>query len=260
VSAVVTSETFASTFDTCSGLDAAALTRDGSRSAGTQEGWIEELVSGFSEWVFAFEAAAIFPGPSLYFHERAIARRRQHETVRSLLGDTCFLEYSYAVLPAWGMHRLGSVRAKVGDFAQITDALREKATALEALWPLQITELDADDAQHAAAIAWDVIAHIRVSTSQTQIVAGSKFLHHALPDLIPPIDGRYTSVFFNGYRPVAMNRATFLDWFPKLAAIGARCSKPIRDAIARGGYMATGEAKVIDNAIIGFIQSRGGDD
>jgi hypothetical protein len=29
---------------------------------------------------------------------------------------------------------------------------------------------------------------------------------------------------------------------------------PIRDAIGRGGLMATGEAKVIDNAIMGFMQ------
>jgi hypothetical protein len=47
-----------------------------------------------------FEASEAFPGPSLYFHLRAIERRRAHNAVSSLLEDDLFLEYVYAVLPA----------------------------------------------------------------------------------------------------------------------------------------------------------------
>src|SRR6266516_7803682 len=61
---------------------------------------VEELIASFADCVAAFEAREAFPGPSLYFHLRAIERRRQHETVRSLLADTQFLEYTYAVLLA----------------------------------------------------------------------------------------------------------------------------------------------------------------
>jgi hypothetical protein len=32
--------------------------------------------------------------------------------------------------------------------------------------------------------------------------------------------------------------------------------RPIRDAIRRGGFMATGEAQIIDNAIMGYMQQR----
>jgi hypothetical protein len=102
---------------------------------------VEELIGGFAEYVTTFEANEAFPGPSLYFHLRAIEQRRQHQTVRSLLDDTRFLEYAYAVLPAWGMHRMGAQAAKVGDFSQITTALREAAPALEQLWPQRITIL-----------------------------------------------------------------------------------------------------------------------
>jgi hypothetical protein len=35
--------------------------------------------------------------------DRAIERRRRHKTAVELLGDKRFLEYVYAVLPAWGM-------------------------------------------------------------------------------------------------------------------------------------------------------------
>lgn len=151
---------------------------------------------------------------------------------------------------------MGPQAAKVGDFAQITAALRDEVTALEQLWPLRITEIDASAARDAAALAWQIIAHVRVSTSRTQIVAGSKFLHHLLPDLIVPIDRRYTFRFFTGYGAVISDGASFLDWFPKLASIGNRCQGPICDVIVGGGFMATGEAKVIDNAIVGFMQNR----
>jgi hypothetical protein len=230
--------------------------RSRTRSSDTQAERIESLVAGFDGWVSTFENSEAFPGPSLYFHERAIALRRQHQAVSSLLADIRFLEYVYAVLPAWGMHRMGRQKAKVGDFAEITTALSDEAAALEQLWPLRITALDEIAAREVAALAWQVIAHIRVSTSRTQIVAGSKFLHHLLPDLIAPIDRRYTFRFFIGYGAVTNDRISFLDWFPKLASIGTRCRGSIHSAIARAGFMATGEAKVIDNAIMGFMQNR----
>jgi hypothetical protein len=217
---------------------------------------VEELIASFADCVATFEASEAFPGPSLYFHLRAIERRRQHETVRSLLADTQFLEYAYAVLPAWGMHRMGAQAAKVADFDPIVTALRQVTPALQELWPLRIMMLSPEAAGEAAATAWGIIAHIKVSTSRTQIVAGSKMLHHLLPDLIPPIDRQYTCSFFTGQKMVPSDQAAFLNWFPRLAEIGTRCQGPIHDAISRGGFMATGEAKVIDNAIMGFMQQR----
>lgn len=215
---------------------------------------VEDLIASFAECVSAFEASEAFPGPSLYFHLRAIERRRQHETVSSLLDDTQFLEYAYAVLPAWGMHRMGAQAAKVADFEPIVTALRQVAPALQELWPLRITMLSPEAALRAAATAWGLIAHIKVSTSRTQIVAGSKMLHHLLPDLIPPIDRQYTFSFFTGQKMVPSDQVAFLGWFPRLVEIGTRSQVPIHEAISRGGFMATGEAKVIDNAIMGFMQ------
>jgi hypothetical protein len=219
-------------------------------------GQIQQLTASFADCVTVFEATRAFPGPSLYFHLRAIEQRRAHQAVGSLLDDRLFLEYVYAVLPAWGMHRMGRQAAKVGDFGQITAGLTEQTPALERLWPLRITTLSEQAARDAAALVWEVIAHIKVSTSQTQIVAGSKFLHHVLPDLVPPIDRRYTFRFFTGRQRVHSDQVAFLDWFPRMASIGARCGEPIREAIDRGGYMATSAAKVIDNAIMGFMQQR----
>lgn len=215
---------------------------------------IEALIRNFDRYVRRFEKSRGATGPGLYFHERAIERQKRHTSVQSLLDDQCFLEYVYAVLPAWGMHRMGRQAAKVNDFGRIVDALRSAAPSLKELWPLRITDLPCDQAAKAGSLAWDIIADMRVSRSRTQIVAGSKALHHVLPDLIVPIDRRYTFRFFTGNTRVPDDGQAFREWFPDFAEIGRRSRIPIEAALRRGGFMATGPAKVIDNAIIGFFE------
>jgi hypothetical protein len=217
---------------------------------------IENLVGGFDGYLRHFEGRNKFGGPSRYFHDRAIERRRRHETVTDLITDERFLEYVYAVLPAWGMHRMGEQPAKVGEFADMADSFRAAAPALEDLWGLRITELPVGRASSVAHQIWEVIAGLRVSTSGTRIVAGSKALHHALPDLVPPIDRQYTFRFFTGQKAVqGGDQRAFIEWFPYFLEIASRCRVPIDVAMLRGGFMATSSTKIIDNAIIGFIQS-----
>ena len=92
---------------------------------------------------------------------------------------------------------------------------------------------------------------------KSEIVAGTKALHHVLPDLILPIDRQYTFRFFTGQKQVPSgDQRAFLECFPHLAEIGRRCRGAIEIAMHRSGPMATGTAKVIDNAIIGFMQDR----
>lgn len=254
---------FVNKLATTSGESAAveALTspprRTGSRGRKRRDERVSELIAGFPNFVTAFEASRAFPGPSVYFHNRAIERRRGHVSVQDTLSDELFLEYVYAVLPAWGMHRMGKQAAKVGNFSEIVAALRFQQVALGELWPLRITDLVGTESRQVAELAWQIIAAIRVSTSGTQIVAGTKWLHHLLPDLIPPIDRQYTFSFFTGQKAVYHgDRQAFLEWMPLFAEIGVACRLDIRTAITSAGFMATGEAKVIDNAIMGYMQSR----
>jgi hypothetical protein len=218
---------------------------------------VDQLITGFTGYVDVFEASEAFPGPSLYFHQRALALRGLHADVASLLGDDRFFEYVYAVLPAWGMHRMGNQSAKVGPFEVMVDSFRSCRPLLESLWNRRITEIGVADVDSVAAEVWDVISRLRVSTSRTRIVAGSKALHHVLPDLVPPIDREYTFRFFTGQKSVSWGEErAFLEWFPLFCEIGRACISEIEEILARGGFMATGRAKVIDNAIMGFTQSR----
>ncbi|MHB8463705.1 MAG: hypothetical protein ACYDH6_16590 [Acidimicrobiales bacterium] len=219
---------------------------------------VEDLVSGFGDCVDRFEQSNAFPGPSLYFHQRAIERRRQHATLDGLLNDLLFFEYVYAVLPAWGMHRMGRQAAKVGGFEEMVASFRATEPAIDRLWPLNITQLPPTDEASVAADVWSVIASLKVSTSGTKIVAGSKALHHVLPEVVPPIDRQYTFRFFTGQKAVRNGeRIGFTEWFPIFCDIGRRCRPDIERIQARGGIMATSPTKIIDNAIIGFMQGAG---
>lgn len=56
------------------GEDALASRRPRGASAVKQASRIQALIEGFAGWVGVFEASQAFPGPRLYFHERAIER------------------------------------------------------------------------------------------------------------------------------------------------------------------------------------------
>jgi hypothetical protein len=154
------------------------------------------------------------------------------------------------------MHRMGNQAAKVCEFSEFAASLRVAAPLIGDLWPLSIIRLEPGSVPVFSQKAWRVIAALKVRRSETQIVAGSKTLHHVLPDLIPPIDRQYTFRFFTGQKAVhSGDQQAFLDWFPHFAEIGRRCHGSIDAAITRDG-MATGPSKVIDNAIIGFMQAK----
>jgi hypothetical protein len=221
---------------------------------------VDALIADFPRFVLRFERSDAFPGPSLYFHERAIERRRLHTSVNDLMSDDRFLEYVYAVLPSWGMHRMGKQAAKVGGFDEMVSSFRAQAPAIAKLWDLHICTVPETDAAAVAEQVWAVLASLKVSTSATRIVAGSKALHHVLPDLVPPIDRQYTFQFFTGQKAVSSgDERPFLEWFPYFTEIGRRAGAELREAVERGGFMATGPAKVVDNAIIGFMQGSDGE-
>jgi hypothetical protein len=114
------------------------------RAADRARSNVEALVTGFASYVSSFQAGNPFSGSSVYFHQKAIERRRSHDSVDALLADQQFLEYVYAVLPAWGMHRMGAQRAKVTEYARLVGSLRATAPSLRKQWPLRRAHSRAD--------------------------------------------------------------------------------------------------------------------
>jgi hypothetical protein len=211
---------------------------------------IDDLSANFGDYLREFEQRAIFGGPSVHFHVRAIERRMTHESVLSAIADDEFMELMYATLTSWGMHRMGPKGAKLVDFEPFRKGIRQLSALLEELEPLVIT--DVDDVEAVAEKVWRAVSTARLSASGTQIVAGTKALHHLLPDLVPPIDRTYTIRFFheNTLMPRGDEDA-FREVYPGLIEIATRAADHL--TVNNRSSMNTSRTKIIDNAIIGYV-------
>ncbi|MBS4067295.1 MAG: hypothetical protein KGZ62_01695 [Sulfurimonas sp.] len=150
-------------------------------------GKVEDILRYAVEYHDAFYAADTFKGPSLYFHRRALE-------AASGESFTKYLEYIYAVLTSWGMHRMGSGGSKMQDFETFrlsVEPLRTSIRAATDFKPEEMTERE-----------WgclkEIFISINVMASGTTIVGNSKVMHHLLPNIVPPIDREYTLWFLKG--------------------------------------------------------------
>ena len=61
-----------------------------------------------------------FSGPSVFFHQQAIIAARKGKFFGTAHDREEHLKMIYAVLPSWGMHRMGKTKTKVIDFGEFT--------------------------------------------------------------------------------------------------------------------------------------------
>ena len=90
---------------------------------------VDELVRRVEECLDAFDDAAIFTGPSVFFHVEALRQRRSHPSVRAALVDRPLVVTVYATLASWGMHRMGGP-AKLVAFDVFARELGETSRAV----------------------------------------------------------------------------------------------------------------------------------
>lgn len=217
---------------------------------------VEKLCSNFTHYLQKFDDAEKFTGPSVYFHIRTL------ETLRNLglsaaLEDTHFMEYLYATLTSWGLHRMGPKGAKLVDFESFKKTLLNQKEAIIPLQGYRLTQLSEQNLDGIIDALWSILSNLKISATQTQIVASTKALHHLLPNLVPPIDREHTIRFFyckKGVRtvtfPYSGEERVFKEIYPFFFEIGLRNCETIFQHIGQAFY--TSETKVIDNAIVGF--------
>ncbi|MCX5831875.1 MAG: hypothetical protein NT140_08315 [Deltaproteobacteria bacterium] len=148
---------------------------------------VREILANAENYHDTYYKAEIFSGPSLYFHQRALATRNPPVS-------STHLEYVYATLASWGMHRMGSSGPKMQSFH----------TFFQSVEPLNngIAQAQGFDFHEMTDMKWAVLKEIflgiKVMASGTSIVGHSKVMHHMLPNVIPPIDREYTLWFLHG--------------------------------------------------------------
>jgi hypothetical protein len=102
---------------------------------------------------------------------------------------------------------------------------------------------------------WSLICTLRTTAAKARVVSGSKALHLLLPDLVVPIDRRYTGAFLYRYgeefEPGTEEQKTLLSALAVFRMI-AKTAKP-ETYVAKFRVHAT-RTKVIDNGIVGFVE------
>lgn len=205
---------------------------------------VDELISGFDEYAALYDRQFPFTKAGQYqLHRQTIERRRQLGTVESALADHLFVDLLYRTLQKWGIGIRGSRLVPLPQFQQ---ALLAHLGTMEELQGCSIERPRARSAQHV----YKLIANLGVVENKARLVAGSKTLHHLLPDLIPPVDRRYTGAFFSWstLAPQDAQERIFLEAFGAFETIAAA----VLPSRLVGAGWRTSSSKILDNAIVGY--------
>jgi hypothetical protein len=148
---------------------------------------------------------------------------------------------------------MGDTKAKLVDFPVMVSSFREQASTINELASLRICDLPPEQVPDVAVQIWSVLSRLSIGIGETKIVAGSKALHHLLPELVPPIDREYTIRFFYQHKTLSRgDQSTFAEIYPHFHRIAVACRDQIETRIGRQMQMHTSITKVIDNAIVGY--------
>jgi len=198
--------------------------------------------------------------PVRHFHIRTIKRLKSHSDIASVLRDEVFFDYLYATLVSWGMDSRG---AKLCGFGKFMKSIRNSGTSIEKLARFSLRTLSQQHALNngtfveAVELMENLLLNVRVSETDRWLVANTKTLHHILPELIPPIDGKYTLRFFfdnTRVRRGAKSNPQFFTVFNEYLGIYDCVSTQINSMVDVNTFNSS-STKVIDNAIIGYVRS-----
>lgn len=208
-----------------------------------------ELVENAETYHKAFYVAEALRGPSLYFHQQSLATRNAPDFARHV-------EYVYATLVSWGMHRMGPGGSKMQPFdifLNSAQALRERIAVCQGFAPQAMRE------DHWTTLR-EVFCGLKAMASGTSIVGNSKVMHHMMPNIVPPIDREYTFRFLRGNtnisngidREWAIMREMINGFFvPVVTNLAFRAKAEEWTADAGRFPWDTSLMKVVDNLIIG---------
>jgi len=142
---------------------------------------ISSLIENLETLHQLFYAKAIFSGPSLYFHRKALEARHMPDNER-------YLEYVYATLVSWGMHRMGAGGSKMLPFNEFKSSVDILKNEISEAQNIDITNITVADWVRLEKI----FKGIKIMKTETNIVGNSKVMAHLMPNIVPPIDRAYT--------------------------------------------------------------------
>ena len=210
---------------------------------------VRDTLANADRYHRAYYEAETFRGPSLYFHRRALETRQSP-------GSLAHLEYVYATLASWGMHRMGKGGSKMQSFDTFRRSIGPLTDKISEAQRFDFRAMD--DARWA--LLRELFQGINIMASGTSLVGNSKVLHHMMPNIVPPIDREYTLRYLRGNTNIRNDldqewltmKGIISDFFIPVAChtdFHLRASKWIA---SEDEYpWDTSALKVVDNLVIG---------
>lgn len=205
------------------------------------------LTTDFGKYLEVFDRNVPFRKWGQYeFHTRTIRLRHAAGSASAAIDSPAFIRSLWETLQAWGIGSRGSSLAPLSEFSAAIHRLRFRIEALDG-------EAIDDPALNRTAVGaelWRLIEGLEIVHNDAKLVPCSKALHHLLPELVVPMDRKYTQAFFGWHNPQFQygQRRVFLDAFQVFSEV-ARAVHPQR-YVGRG--WRTSRTKVLDNAVVGF--------
>jgi hypothetical protein len=206
------------------------------------------LVDRFSHWLDVFDRSGPFRrSGQLEWHRRTIDRRLSLGSADAAIRDREFLDGLYQTLQAWG---IGARSSRLRTFEDFCAELRRHRGAIVALDSLRIDDPDLDVASVRARL-WSLVDDLVLVENRAKLVSGTKALHHLLPDLVVPMDRRYTQVFFGWQNPQFQygQRECLADAFDAFVHI----ARAVRPATFVGAGWRSSQTKVLDNGLVAVV-------
>jgi hypothetical protein len=159
-------------------------------------------------------------------------------------------------LKTWGMDKKG---AKLEQPCVIYDSINNCDEYLSELYSYRLNEIDNNTLSHLKDTLFLLFRDLKVMKSKRRIVGVSKTMHFLLPDLVMPVDGKYTMKAVYGYNKMSETATDeFDDYFYILKMFQEICAN-YRLSLSDfdTSRWNTSIPKIIDNAIIGLINNIG---
>jgi len=208
-----------------------------------------QLIANFDAYVAHFNAHVPFTKPrALELHRMTIDRRGELVSVGAALEDEAFLDSLFATLILRGIGTRGTKLVPRSEFGAALLAHQYEIAELE--------RFSLDDAGlDVAAVAERVAAlskNLGIVENAATVEPGSKALHYLLPNLVPPLDRRWSGKFFRWRQqdPLAHSQRIWIEAFTTLALVASQ-SAPSRLLDEEWNSSIT---EILDNALIGYCQ------
>lgn len=185
-------------------------------------------------------------GPELYFYKRVISEVKNNN-LSNLLKNDYFIELIYATLVSWDMN---TRRAKMTYFDTFKEQIKQNMEGIIELSKYKLNELTEKQFNIFQKKIMNIYSNLNVMKSRSKLVANSKILHFLLPNLIIPIDRNNTLMFFYSNKNASDNK------FRQILRYSYEISKRVEFGKYFDNKWHTTIPKMIDNAIIGFMENR----